>query len=164
MRLLHRSILLAALSALLITPGAGLAPTASAAPAAQTNLLTNPSFEGSLSGWATYWVPGSGGCGGQTPTYNVVNRNVDANRVKGGDSAAQVTIAGSRTYQAGFQQTVNVTPGQRYRFSAWVHVWSTASGANPRQADGGVTANEKIGIDPTGQGPFASSATIVWSS
>ncbi len=140
----------------------GLVQVAGAAPAQQTNLLKNAGFENGLSDWAPYWVPGGDGCGNQQPTAGTINSSVDSRRVHAGSNAAQISISGGKSYQAGLQQTITgLTAGQRLRFSMWGHMWSTATGANPAQSDGGVSANMKVGI---GQGAtYAADPNITWS-
>jgi LysM repeat protein len=143
--------------------GLSLAQAALAAPARQTNLLKNPSFESGLSDWAPYWVPGGSGCGNQQPEAKTISKGVDSRRVHGGDNAAQITISGGKSYQAGLQQTIDgLTPGARLRFTMWGHMWSTNVGSDPTKSDGGISANMKIGI---GQGAtYAADPNITWSS
>ncbi|MBI3764162.1 MAG: LysM peptidoglycan-binding domain-containing protein [Chloroflexi bacterium] len=164
MRLLRYLPFLAAMSALVGTLGLGAAPPAVAAPAQQANLLNNPSFESGLSGWIGDQILADG-CGRQKPTFQTISSSVDSRRVKAGSNAAQITIAGGNSYLAWYQQTVSgITPGSRVRFTIWGHVWSTSTGADPTRSDSGVQANLKVGIEPTGNFPFASANTIVWSS
>jgi LysM repeat protein len=141
----------------------GVVQTTAAAPALQTNLLKNPSFESGLADWAPYWVPGGDGCGNQQPTAGTITSGVDPRRVKAGSTAVQISIAGGKSYQAGLQQTITgLTPGSRLRFTMWGHVWSTSTGADPTKSDAGLSANMKIGI---GQGQtYAADPGITWSS
>lgn len=66
-------------------------------------------------------------------------------------------------HDAGLYQKVQVTPGTRWKLSAWVHAWTSkedkaccSTTGDPEQA------HQMVGLDPTGgTNPYASS--VVWS-
>ena len=64
------------------------------------------------------------------------------------------------TWQAGVFQTVTVTPGTTYRFSAFARVYASNEMGATSQND--LQANVRVGIDPNGS-ELWSDADIVWS-
>jgi hypothetical protein len=167
-------------AALLLSLTAG---QVSARPAgAETNLLTNPSFEAPFipdwrddgggfvaHGWRAWWV-NTDTDDLQGPEYKQANIAVDPYRVRTGRDAQQYFRPWTR-HLAGLYQRVTVPANSRLRFTIYGHAWSsfcrgeadnlecdardsTYGGANP------ITM--KIGIDPTGgTDPF--SDRVVWS-
>ncbi len=124
------------------------------APSAQTNLLSNGSFEsfsgGTATGWAVWSLPGDG-CGRTTPTAQQATTTIDARRVKDGSSAQQLLASSTdpgKSFFGGLQQTVSVTAGKTYRFTVYAQMWSS-TGDNPLVSENAQSANFKIGI---GQG------------
>ncbi len=160
-----------ALSAIAIIAAFGFPAVAWASPAdapgAQTNLLTNGSFESFSGGTATSWTPwvntAPGGCGASQPTYQQASTSIDARRVRDGSSAQQFLASSSdpgKSFQGGLQQTVNVTSGKTYRFTIYVQMWSS-TGDNPLLSENAGSANFKIGI---GQGAtYAADPNVKWS-
>ena len=124
------------------------------APQAQSNLLTNGSFDADINGWATWSLPPSGGdapCTRRTPTYQ---RATEGRRVQAGSGSIQLLGAPQSsgdtggTFFAGIQQTVNVTAGKKYKFTVWATSWFS-TGDNPAVSEGTGSTNIQVGI---GQG------------
>ncbi len=114
-------------------------------------------------------------------------RAKDPARMHGGEKG-YLLFTFSRKHDAGLMQQVQVTPGQKLRFSAWAHAWSNHKDTShpdtfphpddPRWSEGagygasftleGSTTDDQVrnftfwaGIDPTGgTNPLAS--TVVW--
>ena len=87
------------------------------------------------------------------------------NRVRSGASSQQWFTFYASHYGGMYQQVFNVTPGQTYRFSVWVQVWSSlednalesVSPANPRL---------QVGIEPNGiavPGLAWPPGSVIWS-
>lgn len=150
-----------------------LAPTAGtfAAPAQQTNLLTNPGFEfpydsdGSANGWARWFRNSSedkfADCTNgyhKRPSWSA--ETASAAFIQSGAASQHVGNQWD-TWQAGVQQTVNVTPGTTYRFT--VHAKAFASNDDfPAPSEGGMQSNVQVMIDPNGSGVW-NDADVVWS-
>ena len=130
-----------------------------AVPAAQDNLLSNPGFEGSLSGWETWAITNAGAATGEmcndltVPTFQV-----SSSVVHSGSSAAYYFTQWSAHNAGLFQVVDNVTPGATYRFTIWARASSRAEGETASSS----FTKMRIGIDPNG-GTDASAASIVWS-
>ncbi|GAB4573573.1 MAG: hypothetical protein Kow0077_16370 [Anaerolineae bacterium] len=77
-------------------------------------------------------------------------------------TAAQQFFTSFSTHEAGLWQRVSgVVPGQRYRFSLAVYIWSSNGGDFYHSEQPGG-ARVRIGIDPSGgTNPYASS--VIWS-
>jgi LysM repeat protein len=164
----HRFLLLALVGLLALA----LLVPALAATAQGTNLLQNPGFEGTYvqfagdstrlvaPGWSAWNIPRKAGDPGfvnLTPEYRTA---ANSNRIHGG-SAAQEFFTFFATHTGGVFQRVQVTPGSRLRFSAFVNVWSTSlDNVNASEQPGQVRV--RVGIDPAG-GVDGSSPAIVWS-
>ena len=137
---------------------ASILPTASlAAPALQTNLLTNPGFESTFgadgvgSGWLKWVVSG-------TPSYKQITSSDDSQRVSEGSSAQQMEGI-DVSYVAGLQQTVTgLTIGKTYRFTIYGHAWAN-TGDNIDESTGTITLKAGIGSGST----YAADANITWS-
>lgn len=132
---------------------------AAAAPAAQTNLLTNGGFEaGSLSNWTAWAVTLDGGSTDQScqnwssPTFEVSGASPH-----GGSYAAHyyTTFA---SHNAGLYQQVDATPGTTYNFTIYGMAISKAAGSGSSEE----FTNMWVGIDPRG-GTDASAGTVVWA-
>ena len=157
-------MLVALILAMLVTA----APVHSA-PAAQDNLLRNPSFEGGVwnkngdsrlqipNEWDAWWAESPEGCENFRPNFNLSTGVPE--RIHEGAAAASYW-ARYQTYNAGLiQQVSGVTSGTIYRFVIWGHMWSTTDDTS-KKSDSEVRM--RIGIDPTGgTNPF--SDQIVWS-
>ncbi len=130
-----------------------------AVPATQDNLLSNPGFEGSLSGWETWAITSAGAATGEmcndltVPTFQV-----SSSVVHSGSSAAYYFTQWSAHNAGLFQVVDNVTPGATYRFTIWARASSRAEGETASSS----FTKMRIGIDPNG-GTDASAASIVWS-
>ena len=145
-----------------------------AAPAAQQNLLQNPSFDGSFTQFAHFstaivadkWLPWWREQGGDDEAWK--NRMPEykpaapyQNRIHSGGNAQQYfTYYG--THIGGIYQTAGgIAPGSRLRFTIWGQAWA-GGGNDPDKSEGGGPMHMRIGIDPTGgTNPWASS--VVWS-
>ena len=139
---------------------------------AQSNILSNPSFEPGSGAFATGWTTwyreenGSGDCS-NSAIYHKPNWNVE---VVGGQNG-QLWFDGRSsqqvgnqfgTWHAGVMQEVSVTQGSRYRFSSYA--WGRASQDQyPAPSDRGVNLNFIVGIDPNGGGQW-SSPDVIWSA
>ncbi len=145
---------------------------------APENLLRNPGFEGEYFAWngipevqvAHEWTPWwiedvARDPRWHRPEWKRAQGAFYPRRVRSGDSAQQWFTFYASHYAGMYQQVFNVRPGQRYRFSVWVQVWSSlednadksVSPANPRL---------QIGIEPSGAARpgFASApGSIRWS-
>lgn len=151
------------------------------------NLLANPSFEPPYvtsipgkdncfiaNGWTAWYIEGTREETMQgylhAPEYKGATRqDFPYDRVHGGDTAQQ-WFRSFATYKAGVYQVVpNIAPGGRYRFSAWVMIWSCHydSDKDKKNCQGARSGNPspmriRVGIDPKGgTDPF--SASVVWS-
>ncbi len=143
-------------------------PTA-AAPAMQSNLLNNPSFEEPYnSGTAQNWSPWH-----QELNSNPKPENCgDAYSVRptwSPEYSGSIILDGGRsqhignqfdTWRAGVMQTISVNPGSTYRFT----FWGTGRATNdqyPAPSDTSVNLGMRAGIDPNGSGVW-SDGDIVW--
>jgi LysM repeat protein len=140
------------------------------------NLLQNPGFEGSYypwmginevqvaHGWTPWWrnrTDADPPAYFFKPEYKRADGYVFPKRVHGGTTAQQ-WFTFHATHQAGmYQQVFNVTPGVRYRFTIWAHVWSSTQD-NPDISVDPAYPHLRVGIDPTGNwDPWA--GTVIWS-
>lgn len=145
---------------------------------AQENLLRNPGFEGDYFAWngipevqvAHDWTPWWVEDSNRDPRWNRPEwKRAQAaffpNRVRSGASSQQWFTFYASHYGGMYQQVFNVTPGQTYRFSVWVQVWSSlednalesVSPANPRL---------QVGIEPNGiavPGLAWPPGSVIWS-
>ncbi|MDJ0755923.1 MAG: hypothetical protein QNJ45_20520 [Ardenticatenaceae bacterium] len=145
---------------------------------AQENLLRNPGFEGDYFAWngipevqvAHDWTPWWVEDPNRDPRWNRPEwKRAQAaffpNRVRSGASSQQWFTFYASHYGGMYQQVFNVTPGQTYRFSVWVQVWSSlednalesVSPANPRL---------QVGIEPNGiavPGLAWPPGSVIWS-
>lgn len=140
-----------------------------AAPARQTNLLQNPSFE----------QPFSGGAAGSWQKWNMATPKTDeeclvayhvlpkwnvetaSGFVRDG-AAAQYVGNNWDTWAGGVYQTVPATPGTVYRFS----FYSRGRGSNeasPAASETSLQMNVRAGIDPNGSGTW-NDADVVWGA
>ncbi len=151
---LRWALVLAACGLLLgsIIPAASLA-----APAQQTNLLTNPGFESTFAadgvgdGWLKWVVSG-------TPVYKQTSSSVDSRRVNEGSNAQQMEGT-DVSYVAGLQQSVTgLTVGKTYRFTIYAHAWAN-TGDNADASTGTITLKAGIGPGNT----YAADPNITWS-
>lgn len=151
------------------------------------NLLANPGFEPPYvtsipgknncfiaNGWTAWYIEGTREETAQgylhAPEYKGATRqDFPYDRVHGGDTAQQ-WFRSFATYKAGVYQVVpNITPGARYRFGAWVMIWSCHydEEEDKKNCQGARSGNPspmriRVGIDPKGgTDPF--SANVVWS-
>ena len=186
-----RNLIVTSLAAVLIA-AAGFTPQVDAGPATAPNLLVNPGFENPYSkqcchteswapptlpidevqvanGWRGWWLePGDAehptNCAGCTSWHRPEWREAApfANRIHSGGNAQKYFTFFS-THEAGmYQQVSGVTPGQPYRFTVYMHAWST-TGSSLTSTVVDNDLDMRVGIDPAGgANPF--SANIVWSS
>lgn len=138
------------------------------------NLLQNPGFEGAFQAWsgipevqvAASWTPWWWEDPDHNPAYfrpeyKRALAAVFPRRVFSGESAQQWFTFHASHVAGMYQQVFNVTPGQRYRFSIWAQVWSSAED-NPYQSISPANPHLQIGIDPTGNWN-PSGPTVIWS-
>lgn len=154
---------------------ASIAPlSAGAAPLEQTNLLTNPGFEGGFyaqsgngdltvgNGWSA-WHEDSGG----KPNDGTLNYVL---RPKWSGENNQALVHGGAWSQhvgnfydpwhGGVMQTVTAPAGSRVRLTAFGYIYT--SNDNYPANDSGVDGRMQIGIDPSGSGLWYASG-MVWS-
>lgn len=147
---------------------------ASAAPLGQTNLLTNPGFEGGFfaqsgdnsikvpTGWGA-WHEESGTKG--TGSLDYVERptdwldETDSRQVRSGAHAVHIRKFWD-PFHAGIMQTVNVPAGSRVKFSIYTFSFSTGTGFP--NGESWKDSRTQIGIDPQGKGLWYDSG-VVWS-
>jgi hypothetical protein len=138
------------------------------------NLLLNPGFEGAYRAWngipevqvAASWTPWwwedpTHNPAYYRPEYKQALASIFPKRVLGGESAQQWFTFHASHVAGMYQQVFNVTPGQRYRFSIWAQVWSSAED-NPNSSVSPANPHLQIGIDPTGNWN-SGAPTITWS-
>lgn len=170
-----------AFSLLLIFLATMATSTAPQQVSADTNLITNPGFEGEYSHWlpqystaqmAPNWTPwwvndADHDPEWAMPEYKKADGNIYPDRVYEGSAAQQWFNFHRSSYAGIYQQINNVVPGQTYRFSIWAQVWSSTSDT-PRPSENPGNPNFRIGIDPTGDarpGPVGDApSTVVWSN
>lgn len=122
-------------------------------------------------GWITFFKNGlpvqhdsSNHVGWAQPEVKVINNEppfVDPPRIHSGEHALQL-FTFWRIHDAGLYQQVNVTPGECWRLSAWVHAW-TSEDDNPYHSQCDTwQAWQMVGIDPIG-GTNPYTASVVWS-
>jgi hypothetical protein len=141
----------------------------SAAPARQTNILNNPSFEEPYNGgMAQAWSPWHQELNSNPKPENCSDR-YSVQPSWSPEYNGSIILDGGRsqhignqfdTWRAGVMQTVNVTPGSTYRFS----FWGTGRASNdqyPVPSDTAVNLGIRGGIDPNGSGLW-SDGDIVW--
>lgn len=147
---------------------------------ANENLIRNPGFEGQYSAWqpqygtaqmAPEWTPWWVEDANHDPVYaqpeyKPAERQFFPNRVWEGDKAQQ-WFTFHKSHNGGmYQQIFGVTPGQTYRFSILVQVWSS-TGDNPNISETTGDPRFAIGIDPTGAAQpgwvAGSPSTVQWS-
>lgn len=177
---------------LMVTAAVALAapfePPIGAPAGPDSNLLTNPSFEGQYSayippppghpdcqwgpcqtaqmadGWTPYWRshdPDDPPWIIAMPEYKPADPIfTDPVRVRSGN-AAQQYFTFFKTHEAGIYQQVPVTPGAEYCFSVWGHSWSAQDDDDAYSGPEYGVLNQRIGIDPTGDTDWHSNA-IVW--
>ena len=161
-----------------IAMGVGLLPplNSRAAPAAQSNLLTNPGFEGSFTtsdaqtsvgqGWSPWWIPRPPG----QPDWSFNHPNFIASQPCGEVCDHRIHSGGNAqrlfqffgTYVAGLYQRVNVTPGSDVQFSAFGQSWSSQMEQPQNVSNGGTQMHLKVGIDPAG-GTDPLDPRVIWS-
>jgi len=148
---------------------------------AGTNLLVNPSFEGTYTEWgvgevkiAQGWqpwysdglkeIPGiEGGSASTVPTarpeYRAATLAIDPYRVLDGEQS-QLWFSFYKTNYAGIFQQVVATKGKTYQFGVWAQSWSSNDDGNPHTSPGELYIS--VGIDPDG-GTWWKSRAIAWT-
>jgi hypothetical protein len=148
----------------------------------ESNLLTNPSFEGEYKpydppiphpdcnyvicqtanmadGWTPWWIKSRPT--DVNPEYKpALSSFVDPVRVMDGDRAQQY-FSFESTHEAGIYQRVPVNNGTNYCFSIWGHAWSANDDENAYSGPEHGWLDQKVGVDPTG-GTDPQSANIIW--
>lgn len=165
---LSQLLLLLCLLALAVRNGAE--PT-SAAPARQSNLLNNPSFEEPYGGGtAQNWSPWHQELNSNPKPENCSDR-YSVKPTWTPEYNGSIILDGGRsqhignqfdTWRAGVMQTVNVNPGSTYRFS----FWGTGRASNdqyPIPSDTAVNLGIRGGIDPNGSGVW-SDGDVIWGA
>ena len=137
---------------------------------AQTNLLTNPSFEwpygnnGEANAWGR-WHENSaesefGNCLNGYHKQPIWSAETNPALVRNGSVSQHVGMQWE-TWHAGVFQTVNVTPGSTYRFSVWAYSHAgTNNFGSPSDSD--MNSQVQVGIDPNGSGLWYE-GDVVWS-
>lgn len=151
---------------------APLAPSASAAPLAQTNLLTNGGFESGGGGagtanWLPWWAESAKPADGSfnyayRPSWNQENLSAGAASafVYSGNSAQRV-VNNWDPWWAGVKQVVTAPAGARVKFTVYARAWAAAENW-PAPSDTAVPVSIRVGLEPNGsENQFAS--TMVWS-
>lgn len=158
-------------------------------PGDETNLITNPSFEGEYSayippdghpdcpfgicqtaqmapGWTPWWRSHDDADPPwiiRMPEWKPADPQFsNPPRVRTGDAAQQYFTFFS-THEAGFYQQVTVTSGTEYCFEVWGHSWSADDDDDAFSGPFDGILNQKVGIDPTG-GTEWTSANIIWGA
>jgi len=139
------------------------------------NLLRNPGFEEGFYYWnginelhvGNQWTPWFWENPDHDPTYfrpeyKHARAEEYAYRVHGGSSAQQWFKLYSSFYAGLFQQVFDAVPGQNYRFTLWVQVWSSVEDNPPNVSTQPANPHLQIGIDPTGNWN-PGSGDVVWS-
>ena len=138
------------------------------------NLLANPGFEGFYRSFgsgqdlvlefrvADGWLPWYRQQGADDPEWRYRRPEYRPASYSYNGSAAQQFFTSFGTHEAGLMQRVaRVAPGQTYRFSLAMYIWSSTGGDFYRSEQPGIVS-VRLGIDPTGgTNPYASS--VVWS-
>lgn len=163
MKIKHLKFILLALSVIGLTSYANISQ-------AQTNLLTNPSFEnpygsnGEASSWGR-WHENSaesefGDCTNGYHKLPTWSPEYNSAIIQSGGASQHVGNQWD-TWHGGVFQTVNVTPGSTYRFTVWAysHAGSNNFGS---PSDGDMNSQVQVGIDPNGSGLWYE-GDVVWS-
>lgn len=151
---------------LVLLAGWGKAAPGEAAPARQTNLLSNGSLEqpyssGAANAWGrwhenTAKVADCAGAYYHQPTWQP---EVNGDLILDG-AASQHVGNQFDTWHGGVMQNVNVTSGARYRFSFWAR-GRASNEQYPTPSDGTVNLGAQAGIDPNGSGNWGD-GDVVW--
>jgi len=148
--------------------------------AQETNLLTNPGFEGAFTqysgdqprsianGWTPWNVardPAMPSFQNTPPKYLAASAASAAGitpRIRSG-SNAQIYYSFFETHDGGiYQQVSGITPGTELRFSIYAYIWSSTFADQNRSDDPGDVAL-RVGIDPNG-GTDATASGVVYST
>lgn len=177
-----RNRLYAAILALTVLALLGaLLPVSSSSAQGGSNLLNNPGFEGPYnsynvgdtngdgipeivwefriaSGWSPWWreqAAGDAGWANRRPEYRPASYSYNS-------TAAQQYFTSFGTHQAGlWQQAVGIAPGETYRLTLAVYLWSS-SGSNLFRSENPGGLRARVGLDPAGGvNPYAPG--VVWS-
>lgn len=141
-----------------------------AEPAQQgTNLLTNPGFEqpfvdGRAEGWSAWHIQTEKQDDECLSGYHYQpkwNLETNGQHVAGGVTSQYIGNNWD-TWAGGVYQTVNVTPGQTYRFS-FFGKGRISNSPSPEPSEFGINMNMRAGIDPNGSGAW-NDGDIVWSA
>jgi len=153
---------------------------AGSAQAQETNLLSNPDFEGAFTQYsgdqprsvANGWTPWNVARDPAMPSFqNTAPKYLAAAaasaagvtpRVRNG-SNAQIYYSFFETHDGGiYQQISGITPGSELRFSVYAYVWSSTFADQNTSDDPGDVAL-RVGIDPSG-GTDASASSVIYST
>ena len=141
-----------------------------AAPAQQgTNILTNPSFEqpyvdGTAQNWNRWHQETAKTDAGCEGGYHYKPKwLIETNGELVADGVTSQKVGNTwDTWHGGVFQTVDVTPGETYRFTVLAR--GRASNDNyPQPSEFGVNMNVQVGIDPNGSGVWHD-ADVVWGA
>lgn len=148
--------------------------------AQDNNLLSNPGFEGAFvtaavgtvaEDWTAWHVPRQDDMANWQNAQPIYVSSVDAAglgitpRTRAGTSGSnsQIYYSFFETHDGGlYQQVQGLIPGQEYRFSVYVHVWSSTFEDPELSEDPGDVA-VRVGIDPNG-GTNGLSSSIEYST
>lgn len=162
-------ILFGMILSVMIVMASLLPATVSAAPAAQTNLVSNGGFESGTTNWTPWWAEIAKPADPNSFNYAYKPSSWNTESISAGAASALV-YAGNSSYRvinnwdpwyAGSRQVVIAPAGARVRLTAYGRAWAS-SGDWPDPSD--TTANVKmmVGIEPSGsENQFA--GTVTWS-
>jgi hypothetical protein len=143
-----------------------------AAPALQTNLLSNPGFEEPYSrGTAQGWSPWHQGLNDNPKPANCSERYLVQPSWEPELASQSLILEGARsqhvgnnfdTWRAGVMHTLNVTPGSTYRFTFWA-LGRASNDQFPAPSNFEVNMGVRGGIDPNGSGLW-NDGDVVWGA
>jgi hypothetical protein len=141
----------------------------SAAPAAQSNLVSNGGFESGTTNWGPWWAEIAKPSDPNSFNYAYKPSSWNTESISSGAASALI-YAGNSSYRvinnwdpwyAGSKQVVVAPAGARVRLTAYGRAWASSNGW-PDPSDTTVGVKMMVGIEPNGSdNQFA--GTVVWS-